>query len=253
MSVTLYKETPTKLRINCDSSSLKELKNLLSYKDKQVEMQISNLKKNYFFKQRYGEEWVEDRINEFKKELYKSILFEDEMGYWTLPGIAFTLKKSLNGVGIDCEILYDKDFVFYPEFKLIPWNKVPEYELREYQAKSVESLLKAKHGHISIATGGGKSSIILELAKRTGLKSLIIAPSESIAKQLYDDFITYLGKKYVGFYGSGKKQSDKLFTIGIAQSITRIEPGTEDWNNLANIDVFIFDETHLIAADTFLK
>ena len=49
MHIDLSLESPTKLKISGDLSPdlVRDLKKLLSYKDKQVEMQIQNLKKNY--------------------------------------------------------------------------------------------------------------------------------------------------------------------------------------------------------------
>lgn len=99
-------------------------------------------------------------------------------------------------------------------------------------------------------TGLGKSYIILHLAKTIGLKTVIMAPLTSIAEQLHKDFLRHLGPKYVGFYGGGKHEHRKLFTIAIAQSLTRVVPGTPEHDSFSKAQVFIADESHQTPAST---
>ena len=135
---------------------------------------------------------------------------------------------------------------------MLAWAKVPP-KLRPYQIESVEKLLEIKHGAVNLATGMGKTHIILHLAKSVGKKTLVMAPSSSIAKQLYDSFVMYVGKKHVGMYVGAKKEFNKLFVIGTAQSFTRIEPGTPQWEALSKTEVFIGDESHTTPAKTLFK
>lgn len=102
-------------------------------------------------------------------------------------------------------------------------------------------------------TGLGKSFIIENLTKELALKTVIMAPSVDIARRLQDDCLSLFGKRKVGFYGDGTKKSDKLVTIGVSHSFTRIEPGTEHWNNLVKAQVFIADESHQCPASTLAK
>jgi superfamily II DNA or RNA helicase len=102
-------------------------------------------------------------------------------------------------------------------------------------------------------TGLGKSRILLDLAHHLGLKTIIVAPSASILTQLIKDFSRYLGERYVGQYGDGKKKFDRLITIATFQSLTRLEPGDEAWEELSKCEVFMVDESHLCPAATLEK
>lgn len=99
-------------------------------------------------------------------------------------------------------------------------------------------------------TGLGKSHIILLLVKALGLKTIIMTPATSISDQLYENFVTAFGKKYVGKFFDGKKEANKLITVGNAQSFTRVEPGSDAWNELSKTAVFIADESHQCPATT---
>lgn len=240
-------EDPLKLYVtDYTESEMKELEEFLSYKDKSVEYQIKKLRSRPYYSNRNGEDWLTRRIDELKGELKKKVLFSDEKGFYTLSGLVGKLKKRFWNAEFDIKTQR-------PTIKPIPWDKIPEYELRPYQTDSVVELFKCGHGNVELPTGSGKSSVLLYLARNLGLKTLVVAPSTNIAEQLYKLFVRHLSKKYVGFYGGGKKESNKLITIGIAQSITRIEKDSEAWNDLSKCDAFAFDETHLIAADTFFS
>jgi superfamily II DNA or RNA helicase len=237
-------ETPIKLRITPDDDSqVNDLRKMLKYKDKQVEVQIRNMKKNFYMRQRYGDEWVEERLKELNNELWKSVLFEDDKGFWTYSGI----KERLMGT-FYCNF---SSLIVYPEYKLIPWSTIPKDEMRYYQKESVEEMVLNPHSHISLPTGSGKSIIILNLLKKVGLRMLVIAPSTSIVDQLYDDIVLAFGKKNVGMYAGSKKQFDKKITVATAQSLVRIDKESEAYQYISSIDAFCFDESHLVAADTF--
>ena len=132
---------------------------------------------------------------------------------------------------------------------MVPWAEVPP-ELRPYQQETVDLFLDKKHAAAEMATGLGKSYIILHLAKRLGLKTIIMAPTTSIADQLYADFTRYLGKRCVGRYYGGKKDSTKLFTVAIHASLARIQRDSPDYVALSAAQTFIADESHLTPAAT---
>jgi superfamily II DNA or RNA helicase len=137
----------------------------------------------------------------------------------------------------------------YPPPNLIPWAEVPP-ELRPYQQETVNLFLEKKHAAAEMATGLGKSYILMHVAKILGLKTVVMAPTTSIADQLYADFTRFLGKKYVGRFYGGKKETDKLFTVAIHASLARISEGSPAWNSLSATQVFIADESHLTPAAT---
>jgi hypothetical protein len=108
-------------------------------------------------------------------------------------------------------------------------------------------------GDFTVTHNSGKSACIVQLVKHYGLKTIIATPSSSISEQLYDELTERFGVRYVGMYGAGKKKSNKLITIAVAQALTRIEEGSEAWEDLKDSDMFIFDEAHATPADTFEK
>lgn len=255
-------ETPLKLRIRgADPGTLKLLSSELTYKDKQVSFLLNRTRKQLqslirdqdFMIQKIGKwayfrklDWLKQRIATVEKEEYQCLLKSDDKGYWVYSGLASRVADILNTKRP--EVAYQ-----LPEPDLIPWKNIPKNPSREYQEKASRILIdSARYGPASIelATGGGKSRIILEIIKELALKTLIMVPSTSIAKQMYDEFKYHLGEKYVGFFGGGKKTTNKLITIGIDDSLVRVEHGSKEWDTLSKSQVFIVDEAHLIAATT---
>jgi len=112
------------------------------------------------------------------------------------------------------------------------------------------NLLEAKHGSVESGTGTGKSLLAVSLIKTIGLQTLIMVPSLSIAKQMYDDFLKAFGTKYVGQFNGKKKQINKLITIGVDASLANLVPGTDAWQFFSETKVLITDESHLVPADT---
>jgi superfamily II DNA or RNA helicase len=239
-------EAPTLMRIyDASQAEIEKLGKLLSYKDKTIEMQIKNLKKNFYLRQRYGDEWVENQLRTLNSQLVKSILHQDEFGYWTYPGIAYKIKAALG-----CEISSN---VVYPQTKLMPWNEVPKFSMYYYQEEAVERMLENFHSHVSLPTGSGKSVVITNMVKRLGLRTIVIAPSSSICDQLYADLIKSFGKKNVGMYGGSKKQYDKKIVVATAQALVRVDEDHPAHKALSTMDAMIFDESHYTPSNTFEK
>ncbi len=193
--------------------------------------------------------WYRKEIQKLEKEQTKDLIFGTEGAYWTYSGLAAYVSQLTNNSTVMST--YET-----PEPQLLPWSKVPKHANRYYQDEAVEALLaRANLGPqaISLPTGTGKTKCILTLIKRLGLKTLVMCPSVSIAKQMYKEFLEALGKGKVGFYGAGKKVCKHLVTIGIDDSLVNIEEGSENWLELQKTQVFIIDESHMIAADTGVK
>jgi superfamily II DNA or RNA helicase len=128
---------------------------------------------------------------------------------------------------------------------VLPWVKKP-FDLRDYQEEAVSLMLANPRGLINFATALGKTLLATHLVQRYKKKTLIVCPSESVAKQFYELFESCFGKQKVGFYGSGKKKICEI-TVGIAASITR---NIADFQN-AELGLVIIDETHHTPATTF--
>jgi len=129
----------------------------------------------------------------------------------------------------------------------LPWVNKP-HDLRDYQEEAVELMLYKNNyrGLINLATGLGKTLLTTHFVQRYKRRTLIVCPSESVAKQFYEQFVSCFGKNKVGFYGGGKKNISDL-TIGIAASVSR---NIVDFQN-AELGVVILDETHHTPATTF--
>jgi superfamily II DNA or RNA helicase len=215
-------------------SDSEEVKNFLTFRDRGVDYQIKKLKQNYRWANSDPDSFNQ-RLDQLKSEMQKCLLFYDDSGNpYTYSGLYKDLQNRFHW---DLTNNLNK----LDEGKLIPWASQPKL-LRDYQSEAVEELIKARHGAIELPTGSGKSRIIYELCKRLGLKTIIATPSASITDQLYKEFIKLFGKKYIGKYGDGKKEIDKLFTVATAQALVRVEEGSEQWNNLTKTDVLIWDE-----------
>lgn len=238
----LILETPSKLRLVGYEEKLKVLSHHLEYHDKKIDYEIKRLKNNPWYITQHGQDAFNDELARLKGLKIKSLLFQDKEGYWTYSGLSEMLSRVFN----------DKvtSKVTYPEPKLIPWKSKPTKKLRYYQKEALDALLKVRHGAISMGTGLGKSLIQIHLLKELALPSLLMAPSTSIADQTYEEMVAHFGTKYVGKFYGGKKQLGKLFTIGLHQSLSKIEEGDEAHEFFSKVKVFIADESHLCPADT---
>ena len=128
---------------------------------------------------------------------------------------------------------------------VLPWVNKP-YNLRDYQEEVVQLMLANPRGLINLATGLGKTLLATHMIQRYKRRALVVCPSESVAKQFYELFVSCFGKQKVGFYGGGKKVISDL-TVGIAASVSRNIPEFK----AAGIGLIILDETHHTPATTF--
>lgn len=237
-------KSPTKLELLGYEGKLKELRSCLTFTDTTILYAIERLKKQVWLLSKNEEEYYR-QLDELKKSQKVCLLEEDGDRLYTCSGMAELLATTFND-----KIVSE---VVYPKPQLTPWYNPPKFQLRPYQKEAVKILLEARHGGVSLPTGSGKSACILHLVKELGLKTIITAPSVSIAKQLIKLFEHHLGSKYVGLFGNGKKKLGKLVTIGIAQSLTKIEPGTEEWEDLSKVQVICCDESHTTPTETLKK
>lgn len=128
---------------------------------------------------------------------------------------------------------------------VVPWVKRP-HALRPYQEEAVDLMLNNWRGVINFATGLGKTLVATHLVQRYKKRTLVVCPSDSVAKQFYSQFVECFGKSKVGFYGGGKKQISEI-TVGIAASVSKYVAEFQ----AADLGLVIFDETHHTPATTF--
>lgn len=123
-------------------------------------------------------------------------------------------------------------------------------QVRDYQAATVEALLKRSHAMAEVATGGGKSVIIGELlVKFPQLRRLVTVPSKSLMHQTATDLEGMLGVP-VGRWGDGKYDLQEV-TVAIIDSVARNIDKPEVATFLSKVDMWVCDESHLSAADKY--
>jgi superfamily II DNA or RNA helicase len=142
-----------------------------------------------------------------------------------------------------------------PEFGLVPWAKKPTHELRWFQEKALEGFVGAKNGlgAVELATGLGKSLIIVHTLKAIGLSGVLVAPTLSIASQLLRDLTDAFGTRLVGQFFEGKKQPDKMFVVAVSKSLMNCVDGDETTNLLRSKKILIGDESHLLPAESLSR
>jgi superfamily II DNA or RNA helicase len=233
---------PTQVRLFGYESRRQELEQCLAYVDKKVDFEIRKLKQGGWFVRKYGDAAFQERLKNLKDRRSKTLLFEDEQGLWTYSGLAHRIAYLF-----DDEVRQDFQ---RPKAKLIPWSQTPSKVPRYYQTIAEEKLLEVSHGGVEIGTGLGKSLCLVRLCKALGLKTVVMCPSVNIAEQLYDELVLHFGRRYVGAFFDGKKQAEKLFVVGVAQSLTKVREGSPAWEQLSKAEVFIADESHMCPAKT---
>lgn len=241
----IVKNTATKAYISdYTAEEYAVLEKACKYTNSSVAFQLRKHLKNSRFKHwclnNDSNKW-EKQKEDLEKEKDHSLLKQDDKGTYIYPGYIPYLPKKIE---VDFE-----DNVSYPNFKMLPWrNKFP-HELYTCQTDTIDLMLENKHCHAELATGIGKTITITTLAQMTG-NTIIVTPGKDLFNDLVKNFKHYLGEKYVGYYGDGKKKLGKPITICIAKSLSMIKPGTDAWKFFNSANVVIGDECHTLAAKT---
>lgn len=212
---------------------VRSLTDLMSYKDKQIEYQVKRMERNPFQKN-------SGYLKHLKKQVNCSLIKELDGGH-----VAFNsgLSYHLDDTDMDVEDRRSDT----GSIIALPWKKQP-HTLRPYQEEAVDLALANWRGIINFATGLGKTLTAVHLVKKLKRKTLIVVPSDSIAKQFYGELSNAFGEARVGFYGGGKKKI-KDITVGIAASVVK---NPQDFIR-EGLGLIIFDEVHHIAATTFYE
>jgi superfamily II DNA or RNA helicase len=242
------RKSPTKLTFpSLSDSESAELHEALSYKNPEVEQELKRLvprnAANRYI-QRNGIEAFRERVEDLKGKLDVSLLIEKGGEHSTLSGFA----SRLYDMGYQGPSLISLGDDRTPRPYAL--SHKPPHKDRYYQIEAGDALWEARHGAVSLPTGSGKSNIIERAVKRHATKSVVMAPSRSIAGQLFSQFTKSFGKSSVGMFGDGHKDSKKDVVVGIAASLTKVEDG-EHLRNFSKTGLFVADESHLVPASTF--
>lgn len=242
MRLVIPEENPSIVRIFDFQDPHNQVKESLTYTDKAAVFEHTRFKNATYLLQKMGPDRFNEELQAKKAATKKCLLFCDEISHYSYAGLAPYLSKKLN--------LPVENLVKYPKPKKVAWLNPPSYQPYPYQTMSHDYLLEARHGGVEIGTGLGKSFIIQNLLRTIGLKTIVMTPATNISEQLYETYVQAFGKKLVGKFFGGKKESGKLFVIANAQSLTNVEEGSEHWEKLSSAQVFIADESHQCPAAT---
>jgi superfamily II DNA or RNA helicase len=117
-----------------------------------------------------------------------------------------------------------------------------QIQLRPYQKAAVEAMLKATQGALVAPAGSGKTEAMLEVAARIGQPTLWLTHTKDLARQTMiraEEKLGLTGNE-IGLIGNGKYKIGEKLTIGIIQSLCRM-----DLTELARaFGLVIIDELH---------
>lgn len=235
---------PTKAIVTNISEEEKDaVTKALSYTNKSISFQISKHYKARWFKQKDPAGW-QAHLDKLNQKVKDCLLKHDGENYWIRAGSIPHLDKYIDKVTNEIK---------YPEFSPLKWKVKPDFDPYPYQDLSVDLLIKEKHGNVSLPTGCGKSFILLLLAQRMGLDTVVVTPSQTIFTELLTEFQLRLGKNMVGGFGDGYKDIGNKITIAIGKSLTMLEEGTPEHEFFKNKKVMLVDESHTFAAEELNK
>jgi len=207
------------------------LHKILSYKDKSKQFQLNRMKRNPFHK-------GSNHLKQLEKEVFGQAYQELPNGDMVFSsGLLHYLKD------IDIEDRRCSTGATIP----MPWKDKP-FTPRPYQEEALDVMDNNKRGIINLATGLGKTLVAIHSIKRHRTKTLVIVPSDSIARQFVEDAENAFGSHRVAMYGGGKKKTADI-TIAIAASVVK---NPEVFGAL-DLGLVIYDEVHHIAANTFFE
>lgn len=222
-----------------DSSFAKLLESTLSYTDKSKQYQLKRLGKTI-----WGRSSPE--FKKLQQEVNGKLYEKSNSGEWIVNSAFFDyLVQEYPEFFKNANITDDRKET--GEKIVLPWVSKP-FDPRPYQEEAIELMMSNYRGVINFATGLGKTLVATHFIKRYKKKALVVCPSDSVAKQFYNQFIECFGKNKVGFYGGGKKKISDI-TVSIAASATR---NIEELRQ-ADFGVVIFDEVHHTPASTFFE
>lgn len=204
--------------------------------------------------------WIRNELNlpnpeyQIKKRTGRSIygvlryfkLYKETEERIFLPrGVFDQLITFCSGKEIGFELQDDR-----PQFQPVQFKT--SIQLRPYQEPAIEAAQKKEQGVIVSPPGSGKTVMALEIIARKALPALIIVHRRQLLDQWIERIESFLGipRREIGRFDSQKKQSGKMVTIGMIQTLVRLPDFTEIDNAFGTI---LIDECHHIPADSFRK
>jgi superfamily II DNA or RNA helicase len=268
----LVLESPTCLRIPAavvGSRAGKALADALGYEDKSVTHQWQQWRRvqkqddkwlsspsgrrRHWSVEKDGREALDARVAGLDAERRKSCLRVDGHGHWVPAGLRPLVEEILGHPEV--VPLYD-----LPAPRgLTVVSDLPDPD-RPAQTEAVEALTRVNYGPAAIeyATGWGKSRVAARLVQeRGGRGAVVVVPTLSIAGQMYNLLAGMFGRRHVGKFYGGKKESVRTIVVAVAASLTRlnaaVQKDADDIVALQSKGLLVGDESHLWAAETLLR
>lgn len=134
-------------------------------------------------------------------------------------------------------------------------GQIPEhlFEMRDYQAESIDKLVAAENAILRAPTGSGKTVIAFGIAARINLPTLVVVPSGALFEQWLERAPIELGipVEDVGRIGDGKVSLRPL-TIAMQATLARRLDGAVGEEIKNAFGAVICDEVQRFAARTFM-
>lgn len=123
-------------------------------------------------------------------------------------------------------------------------------QLKDFQQKAAEAMLKKEFGTLSAPTGSGKTVIALYMIAQRKQPALIVVHTKELAFQWQERIQDFLGipPEECGFIGAGKKTVGEKISVAMVQSLYKCAKETA-----ARIGYIIVDECHRTPSRTFTE
>ncbi len=123
-------------------------------------------------------------------------------------------------------------------------------ELKPFQKKACDDVLKKHFGVLTAPTGAGKTVMMLSIIASRRLPALIIVHTKDLAAQWVNRIETFLGipEDEIGFIGSGRFSIGEKITVAMVQTLYKKTEETAPF--IGNI---IVDECHRTPSRTFTE
>lgn len=132
-------------------------------------------------------------------------------------------------------------------------GKTPRHhlKLRKYQADALEKLVAKQNCILRAPTGSGKTSILIAVASRIDLPTLVVVHSQALLDQWLRRLVNEMGMKPtdIGII-QGKKRKLRPMTMAIQKSLANATANEDLVNYFGAV---LADEVHLFAAATFFE
>jgi|GEM_PF-211300 len=203
------------------------------------EEMIEDARKRAAFRaKKRGIEWNLKKIPEFVS------LWREKDGWLALPrGYFDVVQDKLITEGMEYRVEE-----CFPEVPAMEQVIVETGEMYDFQEPAIDAVMKVNNGVVQAPTGSGKTNMLLSLAARVQVPTLIVVHTKFLLKQTIERCRAWLGYE-PGVLGGGNKVVRDI-TIATVATLTRmkIDKNHKLYNRFGCV---ITDECHHIAAATW--